>query len=203
MGGFVARALFVHPAFRPGTVDTIITLNTPHRYTCLLLTLKSKAALAQSLIASLLLPLLRTHTYTRTIIRDRLMPLLLHRSVADLYHKVNGFWRQQFNLTHFRLNSSWDTFPRTPSTFPPASLAQGCVTTDNFLSGMADVTVLSIAGSFRDTLVRSDLASLETLVPISHGLSLLTTSVPGVRLEADHQVIVLAGLEMVLLVQLE
>jgi len=68
---------------------------------------------------------------------------------------------------------------------------------------MADVTVLSIAGSFRDTLVRSDLASLETLVPISHGLSLLTTSVPGVRLEADHQVMVLAGLEMVLLVQLE
>lgn len=128
MGGFVARALFVHPAFQPGTVDTIITLNTPHR----------------------------------------LMPLLLHRSVADLYHKVNGFWRQQFNLTHhFRLNSSWDTFPPTPS--------------------MADVTVLSIAGSFRDSLVRSDLASLETLVPISHGLSLLTTSVPGVRLEADHQ----------------
>jgi hypothetical protein len=48
--------------------------------------------------------------------------------------------------------------------------------------------VLSIAGSFRDSLVRSDLASLETLVPVSHGLSLLTTSIPGVRLEADHQV---------------
>lgn len=88
-----------------------------------------------------------------------------------------------------------------PSTHP--SFALDCVTTDDFLSGMADVTVLSIAGSFRDTLVRSDLASLETLVPISHGLSLLTTSVPGVRLEADHQVMVLAGLEMVLLVQLE
>lgn len=45
MGGFVARALFVHPAFQPGTVDTIITLNTPHRYTCLPLTLKSAALL--------------------------------------------------------------------------------------------------------------------------------------------------------------
>jgi hypothetical protein len=120
------------------------------------------------------------------------MPLLLHRSVADLYHKVNGFWRQQFNLTHhFRLNSSWDTFPPTPSAFPPASVAQQRRTESRLtisLSGMADVTVLSIAGSFRDSLVRSDLASLETLVPISHGLSLLTTSVPGVRLEADHQV---------------
>jgi pimeloyl-ACP methyl ester carboxylesterase len=31
MGGFVARALFVHPAFRPTSVDTVITLNTPHR----------------------------------------------------------------------------------------------------------------------------------------------------------------------------
>jgi hypothetical protein len=31
MGGFVARALFVHPAFRPTSVDIVITLNTPHR----------------------------------------------------------------------------------------------------------------------------------------------------------------------------
>jgi hypothetical protein len=34
------------------------------------------------------------------------MPLLLHRSVADVYHKVNGFWRQQFNMSHFRPNQA-------------------------------------------------------------------------------------------------
>jgi len=48
--------------------------------------------------------------------------------------------------------------------------------------------VVSIAGSFKDTLVRSDLASLETIVPKSHSLSLLTTSVPDVRLQSDHLV---------------
>jgi len=31
MGGFVARALFLHPKFQPSSVDTIITLSSPHR----------------------------------------------------------------------------------------------------------------------------------------------------------------------------
>lgn len=32
MGGFVARAAVVHPELRPGSVKTIVTLSSPHRY---------------------------------------------------------------------------------------------------------------------------------------------------------------------------
>ena len=32
MGGFVARAAVVHPELRPGSVRTVVTLSSPHRY---------------------------------------------------------------------------------------------------------------------------------------------------------------------------
>jgi pimeloyl-ACP methyl ester carboxylesterase len=92
MGGFVARALFLHPSFRPGTVDTVLTLNTPHTYASP--------------------PLTTYHVLTTFMAAYSFMPLLLHRSVADLYHKVNGFWRQQFNMPR----ASVGAFPTAPST---------------------------------------------------------------------------------------
>jgi hypothetical protein len=32
MGGFVARAAVVHPELRAGSVQTVVTLSSPHRY---------------------------------------------------------------------------------------------------------------------------------------------------------------------------
>lgn len=37
MGGFVARAVLTLPTFNRGSVNTILTLNTPHRYHFLLI----------------------------------------------------------------------------------------------------------------------------------------------------------------------
>lgn len=101
-----------------------------------------------------------------------------------MYYKVNSFWRKQYNMTHEEKGVM--TGPSMCHLTCKRCLLS-CTSLLTQPAGLENVTVISIAGSFRDTLVRSDLASLETIVPGSHGLSLLTTSIPGVRLEADHQ----------------
>ncbi len=55
-------------------------------------------------------------------------------------------------------------------------------------SSLSDVVIISIAGGNRDTLVRSDLTSLASVVPPSHGLTVISTSIPNVWLSIDHQV---------------
>jgi pimeloyl-ACP methyl ester carboxylesterase len=53
-----------------------------------------------------------------------------------------------------------------------------------------ELVLVSIAGGFRDTLVRSDLADVESVVPRSNGVTVLTTSLPrGAAVSADHQCI--------------
>lgn len=51
-----------------------------------------------------------------------------------------------------------------------------------------DVAVLSIAGSFRDTLIPSELAYMQEF-ETNHSVSLLTSSITGVWLETDHECI--------------
>ena len=53
---------------------------------------------------------------------------------------------------------------------------------------MSDVAIVSIAGGIRDTLVRSDLAYLDDIVPPYHGFSVMTTSIPNNWISVDHQV---------------
>lgn len=54
---------------------------------------------------------------------------------------------------------------------------------------MEDVLLISLAGSFRDTLIDSALSDLTGLVPYQNGFSCLTPSFPHVWREADHQCI--------------
>jgi glycosylphosphatidylinositol deacylase len=51
------------------------------------------------------------------------------------------------------------------------------------------VAIISVAGGVRDTLVRSDLASLDDIVPQSHGFTVVSTSVPNTWITIDHQVV--------------
>jgi glycosylphosphatidylinositol deacylase len=55
---------------------------------------------------------------------------------------------------------------------------------------LSDVSIVSVAGGIRDTLVRTDLSSLEGIVPAANALSVVSTSVPGVWVSTDHQCIV-------------
>jgi glycosylphosphatidylinositol deacylase len=54
---------------------------------------------------------------------------------------------------------------------------------------LKDVAMISVGGGFRDTLVRSDLVSLDSIVPASNGFTTMSTSAPNIWVSADHQVI--------------
>ncbi|XP_022101843.1 GPI inositol-deacylase-like [Acanthaster planci] len=57
-------------------------------------------------------------------------------------------------------------------------------------SRLKDVTLLSVSGGHRDTMVRSGLTSLLGVVPSSRSLSVNAMSVPRVWLSTDHQCVV-------------
>jgi GPI inositol-deacylase len=51
---------------------------------------------------------------------------------------------------------------------------------------LRDVTLISIAGGGLDTIVSSDYASIESLVPNTHGFTVFTSSMPNVWTGMDH-----------------
>ena len=87
----------------------------------------------------------------------------------------------------------------TPQTQPPICLDQHI---DNYYNKVNsfwkresrkkfdNITLLSIGGSFRDDLVRSDLCLLNTITGDQDHLSELTTTLPRIWLSNDHQCIV-------------
>ncbi|KAJ2975910.1 hypothetical protein NUW58_g8229 [Xylaria curta] len=56
-------------------------------------------------------------------------------------------------------------------------------------NSLAQVTLVSIAGGGLDTVVPSDYASLESIVPESHGFTVFTSTIPTVWTSMDHQAI--------------
>ncbi|KAI1151625.1 PGAP1-like protein-domain-containing protein [Nemania diffusa] len=54
---------------------------------------------------------------------------------------------------------------------------------------LSDVTLVSIAGGGLDTVVPSDYASLESIVPETHGFTVFTSTIPTVWTSMDHQAI--------------
>ena len=114
MGGMIARALFLLPNYVQDSVQTILTLNTPHRSP----------------------------------------PIPLHRSLASFYSRLNHFW--------------------SDATSPL----------------LEKVTIVSISGGLRDTLVAAELTNLAGIAAPNSSFSVNTLSIPDVRLETDHQCIV-------------
>lgn len=51
---------------------------------------------------------------------------------------------------------------------------------------LQNVTVLSLGGGVRDTLIRSELCNLTPLLPSSHSLSVLSSGVTGLWAPVDH-----------------
>ncbi|KAI8630592.1 GPI inositol-deacylase [Xylariaceae sp. FL1651] len=54
---------------------------------------------------------------------------------------------------------------------------------------LSHVTLVSIAGGGLDTVVPSDYASLESIVPETHGFTVFTSTIPNVWTSMDHQAI--------------
>lgn len=86
-------------------------------------------------------------------------PVTFDGQIVQIYDEINEYWRQAYAQKWANNNPLWH------------------------------VTLVSIAGGNLDTIVPSDYASLESLVPETHGFTVFTTGVPTVWTSMDHQAI--------------
>lgn len=119
MGGIVARTMLTMPNYQPNSINTMITMSTPH----------SRA------------------------------PVTFDSQIVSIYNNINGYWRDSYAQQWASDNPLWH------------------------------VTLISIAGGGLDTVVPSDFASIESLVPETHGFTVFTRGIPRVWTSMDHQAI--------------
>ncbi|KAI0490129.1 GPI inositol-deacylase [Xylaria cf. heliscus] len=86
-------------------------------------------------------------------------PVTFDPLIVKVYQDINDHWRHAYS---------------------------GKSATENSLS---QVTLVSIAGGGLDTVVPSDYASLESIVPETHGFTVFTSTIPTVWTSMDHQAI--------------
>ncbi|KAF2849686.1 GPI inositol-deacylase-like protein [Plenodomus tracheiphilus IPT5] len=83
-------------------------------------------------------------------------PVSFDGDIVRTYKGVNDYWRQAYSQKWASDNPLWH------------------------------VTLISIAGGGLDTIVSSDYASIESLVPDTHGFTVFTSSMPNVWTGMDH-----------------
>ncbi|XP_078438846.1 phosphatidylinositol deacylase isoform X2 [Wolffia australiana] len=123
MGGFVARAVVIHPRLRKSSVETVLTLSSPHQSP----------------------------------------PVALQPSLGHLFSYVNREWQKGYEIQ---------------------TKNAGRFLSDSKLS---NVVVISLSGGVNDHQIRTELTSLEGIVPSTHGSMISTSSVKNVWLSLDHQ----------------
>ena len=83
-------------------------------------------------------------------------PVSVDGESVRTYKRINDYWRQAYTQQWASDNPLWH------------------------------VTLISIAGGGLDTVVPSDFASLESIVPSTHGFTVFTSGIPNVWTGADH-----------------
>ena len=83
-------------------------------------------------------------------------PVSVDADLVRVYDQINDYWRNAYLQTWANDNPLWH------------------------------VTLISIAGGGLDTVVPSDYASLESLVPSTHGFTVFSSGIPHVWTGADH-----------------
>ncbi|PFH55666.1 hypothetical protein XA68_17858 [Ophiocordyceps unilateralis] len=86
-------------------------------------------------------------------------PVTFDAQIVHIYDEINGYWRNAYAQRWANDNPLWH------------------------------VTLVSIAGGSLDTVVPSDYASLESIVPETHGFTVFTSGIPTVWTSMDHQAI--------------
>lgn len=86
-------------------------------------------------------------------------PVSFDSEIVKTYKDINDYWRHAYSQQWANNNPLWH------------------------------VTLVSIAGGGLDTVVPSDYASVESLVPDTHGFTVFTTSIPNVWTSMDHAAI--------------
>lgn len=83
-------------------------------------------------------------------------PVSFDSDIVHTYKQINDYWREAYSQTWANNNPLWH------------------------------VTLISIAGGARDTVVPSDYTSITSLVPETHGFTVFTSSIPDVWIGMDH-----------------
>lgn len=83
-------------------------------------------------------------------------PVSFDADMVHTYQRINDYWRQAYSQKWANDNPLWH------------------------------VTLVSIAGGGLDTVIASDFASTESLVPSTHGFTVFTSGIPDVWTGADH-----------------
>nr|Q2H102.2 RecName: Full=GPI inositol-deacylase [Chaetomium globosum CBS 148.51] len=86
-------------------------------------------------------------------------PVSFDSQSVQTYKDINDYWRRAYSQQWANDNPLWH------------------------------VTLVSIAGGGLDTVVPSDYASVESLVPDTHGFTVFTSTIPNVWTSMDHQAI--------------
>ncbi|KAI0206202.1 GPI inositol-deacylase [Astrocystis sublimbata] len=86
-------------------------------------------------------------------------PVTFDPLIVKVYEDINDHWRHAYAIKSATENS------------------------------LSQVTLVSIAGGGLDTVVPSDYASLESIVPDTHGFTVFTSTIPTVWTSMDHQAI--------------
>ncbi|KAI2469942.1 PGAP1-domain-containing protein [Annulohypoxylon bovei var. microspora] len=86
-------------------------------------------------------------------------PVTFDPQIVSIYNDINNYWRRAYSKKSSAENS------------------------------LNQVTLVSIAGGGLDTVVPSDYAGLESIVPETHGFTAFTSTIPHVWTSMDHQAI--------------
>ncbi|EXF78844.1 hypothetical protein CFIO01_12731 [Colletotrichum fioriniae PJ7] len=86
-------------------------------------------------------------------------PVTFDGQIVKIYDDINDYWRHAYSQKWANNNPLWH------------------------------VTLVSIAGGGLDTVVPSDYASIEPIIPETHGFTVFTTGIPSVWTSMDHQAI--------------
>ncbi|KAL7627627.1 GPI inositol deacylase [Parahypoxylon ruwenzoriense] len=86
-------------------------------------------------------------------------PVTFDPQIVSIYNDINNYWRRAYSKKSSAENS------------------------------LGQVTLVSIAGGGLDTVVPSDYAGLESIVPETHGFTVFTSTIPNVWTSMDHQAI--------------
>ncbi|KAK8059656.1 hypothetical protein PG996_009586 [Apiospora saccharicola] len=86
-------------------------------------------------------------------------PVSFDSQLVNIYEDINSYWRHAYAQKWANNNPLWH------------------------------VTLVSITGGGLDTVVPADYASVESIVPDTHGFTVFTSSIPGVWSSMDHAAI--------------
>lgn len=86
-------------------------------------------------------------------------PVTFDPQIVSIYNDINNYWRQSYSKKSSAENA------------------------------LGQVTLVSIASGGLDTVVPSDYAGLESIVPETHGFTAFTSTIPTVWTSMDHQAI--------------